>query len=266
MAECLFNADVIKNAGWRQGSFVRVEDHEIIVPCQNNTTEKDIRYVILSQSCDVVNSSIEKEPYVELIIAKQIVKLDGQYKHARNPRKLHISALSKNFEFNAHGRCFLSRKYLSCITPDEIILDDNAIDLLTRWIAARYTRVAFPDNFNDRVRMAGKKLIKKLKALDFHGVIDLFIAGSELDKELEPDKPYNIALLVALLDDSSQNEIGAYSILEELVEELNKVDIIVQEYQVEKESHFSYKDLRKMYRWSWEYISWAGSGLVPYNE
>jgi hypothetical protein len=60
----------IKDNGWKQGSC-------FLLPCENLPVGKiDLPsglYIIITQDCDLLLDSLEKEPYVELLHAKEII-------------------------------------------------------------------------------------------------------------------------------------------------------------------------------------------------
>ena len=88
----------MENLGWLQGSIVKCEDvaQLLKLSSQPNTANDDnIVLVVASGSCDVAHSD---DPIVEFSIARLIDRVDGNYSHNKNPRRLHCCLESANAE------------------------------------------------------------------------------------------------------------------------------------------------------------------------
>jgi hypothetical protein len=160
--------------------------------------------ILLSQDCDIAHSSYETEPYIELLVARPVPQEqrdDGLF-HGKNPRRLQFTVTVEGrdhlYSVSIIEKARLDRQILLQGLPDRRIQIDGAtIDLLARWTAKRYTRPAFPDEFNDRCRPAAKRVSTRLKAKG-HLITGLFL---QLDsyEELPPEQEYHIILRATAL-------------------------------------------------------------------
>ena len=158
-----------KEAGWRQGSILSpdhvmsLQDRGLLPKDHDPTTTL---FIVLSHDCDVTNVSFTAEPYVELLIATALPdEGTGNFYHGKNPRNYHFSLESDSkacYECLVHNRLNVDRHLLLGSTPDtHRTLDKHLLTRLRGWIARRYVREAFPDNFNERAKDAQKFVEKK---------------------------------------------------------------------------------------------------------
>ena len=128
--------------------------------------------VVVSHDCDLANDPTG-EPQVEVIVAKRIDSLDGNCTHSKTARKLHLEFQNQGesifAELRATDKISIPKEKLCQFSPHpDIRLDTNNRSILQRWLAARYRRSAFPDEFDRRLKIA--KLDKKIaKILEPHG-------------------------------------------------------------------------------------------------
>jgi hypothetical protein len=109
---------------------------------------------------------------VELLIGRRIDALDGNHTHAKTSRTLHITIdgpVPLLAEFIATAKCKVSKEALADFGPAAALrLSPASLVTLQRWLASRYHRSAFPDEFENRLKEAS--LAKSLrKALKPHG-------------------------------------------------------------------------------------------------
>lgn len=83
---------------WRQGHIL---SDESVLELQLVSPEKiaDFAVVVISHDCDLTQPP-KHEPVVEVIVAQRIEKLDGNFTHGKNPRRLHLA-----FEDDADTIC-----------------------------------------------------------------------------------------------------------------------------------------------------------------
>lgn len=173
--------EVIEKNGWRQGAVVKQEDIAFLTG-----DEIDCDYVIIvSQSCDVTNGSLITEPSVEGVLARKISSVNGDYTYAKNARILHAYITLRGEVGKVQGDSFVERKVplelkaiekitfprarLQEIKPNSnAVLVNKELDSLVSWLAARYSRPAFPTEFNNRLANADpkKKARKAAKSLN----------------------------------------------------------------------------------------------------
>jgi hypothetical protein len=133
----------------------------------------DSRLVVISHDCDVTQQLFDDEPHVELLLVHPIPALQGHRTYGKHPRYLDFPMLiggsEHYYEAHATARFLVDRRLLLEITPDiNAALAPQMLDVARRWLAARYTRVAFPDELNARLDSADKKLDRAMKRLNRH--------------------------------------------------------------------------------------------------
>lgn len=116
----------------------------------------DLAVVVVSHDCDLVQGT-DKEPDIEVIVGRRIAKPDGNFTHSKNPRRLHLSFVENGtpiyVELHATGKRTLPKESVASHTPNASIdLTSKNRSVLQEWLAARYRRTAFPEEFERRLR------------------------------------------------------------------------------------------------------------------
>lgn len=127
--------------------------------------------IVATHDCDLAQLP-DKEPHVEVIIGRRILKLDGNFTHAKDPRTLHLEFKgSEPFfaEFVIVEKRSISKNSLAAFKPKKNAkLSREGVVTFQLWLASRYRRSAFPDEFENRLKKA--KLHEKIaNALKTHG-------------------------------------------------------------------------------------------------
>lgn len=188
-------ADWSRNTPWRQGHLLPDEALSTI-GLSHQKDQSDIVVIVATHDCDLAQLP-DKEPHVEVIIGRRILKLDGNFTHAKAPRTLHLEFKgSEPFfaEFVIVEKQSISKKSLAAFKPKKNAkLSPEGVVTFQLWLASRYRRSAFPDEFENRLKNA--KLQEKItKALKIHGELVTAIFF-ELDEGKEiartgPGDPY----------------------------------------------------------------------------
>ena len=206
-----------RHTPWRQG---HVLPNEAAQALGAPTLEKphEIVAVLVSHDCDIAQSP-DVEPDVEIIIGRRLTAVDGNYSHGKNARRLHLSFSAGTehvfAELLATGKRPLEKRILSAITPLLTIqLNQHERGILQRWLAARYRRAAFPDEFDRRLDSTGLRehLGKILKAHGASILAVFFDVDSGLDiARSGKDDTYQVGiyLLYSTEDDPSAAEAAA---------------------------------------------------------
>lgn len=149
---------------WRQGQILT--DGAIRKISLSAEANSDVIVIVVSHDCDIAQSE-DSEPIVEVIVGKKIAAVDGNYTFAKNARRLHISFSGGKetlaAEFEANGKKQINKNQLVEFQPHEFVrLNPRELNILQKWLAARYRRSAFPDEFDRRLSSTGvKDLISK---------------------------------------------------------------------------------------------------------
>lgn len=142
-------ADPSRNTPWRQGRF--------LPPGTSGALGFDSDLVaVATHDCDLTQPA-ETEPKIELIPAKHVERADGNLTHAKNPRRLHVTATAGGveiaLEFKAVDKRSVDKGALAAVEPaDGPVFGPTSLNIFQRWLAMRYRRSAFPDEFESRLR------------------------------------------------------------------------------------------------------------------
>jgi hypothetical protein len=245
---------------WRQGSVVPRE----LLPPEDLSHElpAEAKLIAISHDCDIVNPSLDAEPWLEILVARPIDKLDGSLTQGKNPRKLHLSLDqdgSKQFyELDIHEKFRTKRGCLSGGIPDaSLILDRLQIQQIARWVGKRYSRPSFPSAFDVRIPDAIRKKIKKLLARDGADIKGIFLGLT--DDELEPGQHYEVVLRLVIAveaGEDDQREQLALSVLTALQDLMNQCEgVSVYDAEVRTLNEFSLADFFDTRVWDYEYLS-----------
>jgi hypothetical protein len=248
----------IKANGWRQGSLIPQSQHHLFAVCR---AQSDERLLVLSQDCDLTNDDFQKEPKIELIILKQALELNGNYRFTKNPRELHLNGLGESLWIvQIHRRHWVNRKKLLHLQPDQCPLTKESINLLIRWVVRRYNRTALADELNNRLSKIKSRIDKILNNLDKLGVLALYINGN-IDLELEADKKYEIKFVV-LRNDGQSNETEISKLMDEMENALESCSISM-EFDVLTDEVFTYSQFTQMRLFDADAISWKNNSAIP---
>ena len=162
---------------------------------KNRYLHLDEEWVLVSQDCDVVQASFDKEPWVELI---RMIPIDkpANYQNFKSARQLELKDGESAFQLDINDRCIVRRKLLCSWTPEKQLLPES-IGRIRLWISNRYVRAAFPDAFNARLADSQKKLFKKLKKNEDHVHIDsVYVLVADEEKAEGVEYKIKIACIV----------------------------------------------------------------------
>lgn len=161
--------------------------------------------VVISQTCDVVQSKLENEPYVEILLCRLIDKIRADFAGRRSTRRLDFRPDKVNFPgvaVTAHAtsdRYVVPRNVFENHGPDPSrALSANAVRLVQSWYAIRYTRPAWPDSFVRRIdRKSKERLVKALTAITTDDV-EVRVALKDKEVELNDDTSYYVAVFFVI--------------------------------------------------------------------
>lgn len=202
---------------WRQGLVIPTDVITVLGLTPAKTTAPAIA-VVVSHDCDITQA-VEIEPHVEVIIGHIIANSDGNCTHAKNPRRLHLPCTGGSqeiiIELNA-----TAKRAIAKIGHDGLEAHQPAPDMrftaaerniLQRWLAARYRRAAFPEEFDRRLDRETGLWNASLKILKptAHHISTVFVdvdAGAQIERQ-GTDDCYSLAIY--LLYDTSNDPAAA---------------------------------------------------------
>ena len=170
-----------RSTPWRQGYIVDSETlAQLGITISGDDQEKLIA-VVATHDCDLAQLAAG-EPEVELILGKVLAdKLDGNYTHCKTARRLHLELTGTDqhlrCEFDASKRVQVPKEHedpskaLVSYKPARVaLMNGQERSIFQRWLAARYRRSSFPDEFDRRLRdsKVAERLAKLFKESGNH--------------------------------------------------------------------------------------------------
>ena len=198
-----------RDTPWRQGHVLTNESSVALGVVRADDVGSALA-VVISHDCDLAQGP-ETEPSIEIIVARRVEAANGNFTHAKNSRRLHlecaVDGVTTYLDIRAQGKAEIKKAALADHAPNASVVEkpeDRSV--LQRWLAARYRRAAFPDEFERRLNDTGvsKRIAKILEPLGKHLVAVFFDvdAGVEQDRK-GPEDLYvlRIDLLYSTEDD-----------------------------------------------------------------
>jgi hypothetical protein len=265
-----------RDTPWRQGLLLdsnAIGNLELAHPASPDQT----LVVVASHDCDLAQAP-EGEPIVEVVVGRFLTDKDGNCTHAKNARKLHIEfAGATNFwaEFEATSKVPIDKLRLNDFAPrkDAVMLPEN-LAVFQMWLASRYRRSAFPDEFEHRLK--DTKLAEKItKIVKPHGelIVGVFF---EVDGGIEvarngADDTYTLDITImhaAEPDFNAAEQVATVAVKDielafkqKLFQPTKKWQHIELRFcEAVSETVLTYQAFKQMKRWRLEHIS---LGAVP---
>jgi hypothetical protein len=209
---------------WRQGHVLATET----VTALNLVPDTDLAnavVVVVSHDCDLAQHA-GIEPSVEVIVGRRVNAADGNFTHGKNPRRLHLFAVEAGdtmcVELTATARQSIPKENLVGHAPSATTVIDAANRAtLQFWLAARYRRSAFPDDFESYLDKKGiaRRLAKILEPLGNHIVAVFFDVDEGVERAHESaDDPFTLSidLLYSTGIDPTAAEVAATQAAEKI--------------------------------------------------
>jgi hypothetical protein len=209
--------------------------------------------VVISHDCDLARGTA-KEPWVEVMIVQPIAgRLLGDQTRMKNPRALDFTGRLDGTPVTcralAADRIVLPKALFSGRTP-AAFLDTHPSGLLASWIARRYIREAFPNEFEKRWRPARRAIRDHLEATGTH-LDAIFLRLDE--RELGPNEAYVVIARGSMLSEDHADPAKrtlAQQALDGAMARLAQCEgIDVDEAILLSEADLSLDDIRLLKRW-----------------
>jgi hypothetical protein len=199
---------------WRQGSVID-RDTLIAIGALSGVAPSDRVGVVISHDCDLALDNIAVEPSVEFIVGSDQPRPDGNYSWAKSTRTLQLEIKKTGdtvlIELGANSKQSVGKEVLASYDPDgSYDLAPGQLAALREWLAARYNRTAFPDEFNRRLEASGApEKLKKLLAASNELISFIYfdLKGRERD-ELPAEVPYELAVVLVHFPGPEPEEAG----------------------------------------------------------
>ena len=269
-----------RDTPWRQGHLLD-DDAIDALGLRHPAHPEQTVVAVATHDCDLAQDP-EWEPRVEVVVGCMADK-DGNCTHAKNARKLHVEfSGDATFwgEFEAVAKIAVDKLELNRFHPrtDTLLTVENHA-IFQMWLASRYRRSAFPDEFERRLTSKEFKLADRIaKAVKPHGEL---IAGVFFDvdegKEMMRDGPgdtytLDIIILHAADPDFMAAEAAAQKAAQAIESAFNEKlfaptrtwqHIELRSCEPISESVLSYYEFKQLKRWRLEHISLAADPQQP---
>ena len=248
-------ANTIAHYGWEQGSVLKPADVGGVVTEPALKLGPDDVLIVVSQTCDLVHPSFVGEPFVEVLKAAKVTESNGNLTFGKNPRRLQFEIAGVCYDASCHDRVRFKRELLVPLMPSLIHqLDQRTVRVIVEWISKRYTRPAFPDEFNRRIDPKRSRLRDVLKR--HAGPIDEILINLTPDGEVKPNIRYKLTVWLVMREcdyENTEKKAQAEAAVVPLETHLNSCDgIEVTECKVLRESAITLDDLRFLVPWDFD--------------
>lgn len=262
------DAQQVKANGWRQGSVISdALVQELTEAGKLPKGSGEGWWIVITHDCDVTNGSFENEPNVELIFARTLSadEVDGNRNWAKNTRLLQFESITPTgpviFGCDANERKVVHRESLSQHTPATQTIDASLVGLIANWIAKRYRRAAFADNFNIRTARAASKIRDKAKKKG-KWISGIYLLVS--DDELPAGKIYDV-ILIATMRASDYSDEDARKTAMQLMGAIESAfagckGVNLKACELRSESDLSVDDLLRLKRWDYDDLTMRHEG------
>lgn len=269
-----------RDTPWRQGHLLCDEAVEAL-GLRHSAGSESTLVIVASHDCDLAQAP-EGEPTVEVVIGCLVTASDGNCTHAKSARKLHVEFDGRDAfwgEFEATSKAVIDKRRLNQFVPraDASLAPENRT-IFQMWLASRYRRSAFPDEFERRLIKESKLHEKIAKAVKPHGklITGVFFdvdGGSEVAR-VGPDDTYtlDITILHAAEPDFEEAamaaQVAAEAIEKAFKEKLFNPSGAWQHIELRyceplSESVMTYQLFKQLKRWRLEYMSLAAAPQQP---
>jgi hypothetical protein len=210
------DASKVRELGWRQGAVLPPSLFAAVQGATDLTFKEGESFpVVVSQDCDVAHQSYTQEPDVGIVRATIIPYPNGNFRYAKSARTLHtdcsLDGAQKTLELKAQDRRRLDRRILEGSGPDnKVVLKSEDVVLLGRWLANRFRRASFPDEFDRRLADSGsKEALSRLfakRGVDISGVYVLLRPDNELSSKDSYELTVWLTVPKHIFDDQTRRE------------------------------------------------------------
>ncbi|WP_410480273.1 hypothetical protein [Pseudomonas sp. DCA-1] len=270
-----------RSTPWRQGYIVDSQTLAQLGIIIDGDGQEKVIAVVATHDCDLAQEAAG-EPEVELILGRILAeKLDGNYTHCKTARRLHLELTGTDqhllCEFDASKRVRVSKEhqepskaFVSYEPARTFLMNGQERSIFQRWLAARYRRSSFPDEFDRRLRdtKVAERLAKLFKDSGNHIPAVFFDVDQGMERTRDgSDDLYELSILVLYKTDedpeiAEEAAQAAVKAIEELFQnrcrtgedkswkwiELIEIDVISDEA-------LTYSQSLNLTRWQADYVS-----------
>ena len=209
---------------WKQGAFI----DSAMATAMGLINDAQKAIVIISHDCDIAQNP-DVEPDLEIIVGEFKSEMNGSYSSAKNPRVLHLNVQNDNesvvIEFNCSNKSTIKKADLADKVPCALVsMPATAKQTFQRWLASRYHRSSFPDEFDRRLSATklGDKIKQRLSKHNEH-IRAIFVdvdSGEEINRATGDGNPYG--LKIVLVYDTTKDVDVAHAAARKACDEIIK--------------------------------------------
>lgn len=191
-----------RGSGWRQGDVLSAAAMAGLGLLETESPDGLVA-VVVSHDCDLA-ARWSAEPDAEVVMGR-LASGAGRYSHGRDPRRLRLEYQLEGepqyVELKAASKRRVPKSGLEGYQPlPEWHLGAGDLAILRGWLAARYDRAAWPEEFERRLRLAKPAMHRRMERIleDVGRQVRALLArvdGGEL-LEHAPGTPYSFELIV----------------------------------------------------------------------
>jgi hypothetical protein len=256
------NREHLIEAGWKQGILLASNDVRLKDSAHYEVPD-DALFLIVSQTCDLIQGSFASEPYFECLCLHTLNREpNGAYLGGKNSRKIEFS-LDPEADGNIHWfalpyeRHLVKRELLLDLRPESSIENEQTLKMILRWLSRRYTRTAFPDAFVSRIDKRKGAIGKKFFRLNAH-ISNVFVRVNPFE-ELDNANEYGMEIML-VMDAEKFDDTKTYrlcnTIKNELEYQLGECDgIKVDDISIESTAFVTIEELKDFREWDYSHLS-----------
>ncbi len=279
-----------RSSPWRQGAILTSEAaNALALKPERNPGATAV--VVISHDCDIAQP-LENEPKAEAIVGTFVDTPNGSYTHCKNLRCLHLLCTggkhSCTVELRQQKRCEIAKAssegpaLIDFEPSTEFKMTNRERRTLQRWLAMRYDRAAFPDEFDRRLKVETKIADRLADAFRDSGnhIPAIFFDlddGKEVTRNGAED-PYEliITLLYLTEDDADVAQQAAQSAASRVVEifrsrccvkDKDGIErwrwIELQDVEVISDQALTYAQSQTLIRWQADHVSLRADPQQP---
>ena len=214
-------------AGLRQGAVLRPSGLKFVYGAPKpdgegvETKERPVkakeRLVVASQDCDIL-AKPEKEPYVELLICKQEKPERCTTLVEGNSSRWFLLDKDRCFVAQAFQRVHVRKEALESLEMEGWALGGETLERFARWLARRYIRPAFPDEFVEAYQEPVNGVFEETpeEMLEHFSRV---VSEIRVSKSSVQGPPYNLEFLVLTAGENlSEQEAEALALVQDGME------------------------------------------------
>ncbi len=187
---------------WRQGQVLGVEALESL-NFKHPEYPSDTVAVVIGHDCDLANTNLNIEPYVEVVVGRKVAVAKGDLTWGKSPRTLHLEFTRSSdqviIELAATSKCNVDKGLLAPFEPDTSYeLSSKSLSGLRHWLSVRYNRTAYADEFVKRMNSAklDDKLATRIRKYPAISTIFFDVDRGE-EKDHSDGSPYELSVILA---------------------------------------------------------------------